>query len=77
MTELPVRMLQCVAVCCSVLQCVAVCCNMLQCTISDRIAGAHVRHTTDLEPSNCSAAKTKKNLFGGDVKEKVVSYMNE
>ena len=25
------RMLQCVAVCCSVLQCVAVCCSVLQC----------------------------------------------
>jgi len=26
-----VRVLQCVAVCCSVLQCVAVCCIVLQC----------------------------------------------
>ena len=26
-----VRVLQCVAVCCSVLQCVAVCCSVLQC----------------------------------------------
>jgi len=25
------RVLQCVAVCCSVLQCVAVCCSVLQC----------------------------------------------
>ena len=27
----PVRVLRCVAVCCSVLQCVAVCCSVLQC----------------------------------------------
>ena len=27
---LPVRVLQCVAVCCSMLQCVAVCCSVLQ-----------------------------------------------
>ena len=28
------RMLQCVAVCCSVLQCIAVCCSVLQCVVS-------------------------------------------
>ena len=30
-SNVEVRMLQCVAVCCSVLQCVAVCCSVLQC----------------------------------------------
>jgi len=29
------RMVQCVAVCCSVLQCVAVCCSVLQCGVGD------------------------------------------
>ena len=28
-----VRVLQCVAVCCSVLRCVAVCCSVLQCVV--------------------------------------------
>jgi len=39
------RMLQCVAVCCSVLQCVAVCCSVLQFIY----ARWHVRHANSLE----------------------------
>jgi len=30
---IPLPVLQCVAVCCSVLQCVAVCCSVLQCGV--------------------------------------------
>ena len=31
------RVLQCVAVCCSVLQCVAVCCSVLQCVTFENV----------------------------------------
>jgi len=31
------RVIQCVAVCCSVLQCVAVCCSVLQCVAVNQL----------------------------------------
>ena len=49
------RMLQCVAVCCSVLQCVAVCCSVLQCVAVQICSSSAASGSSHLPPRICVA----------------------